>query len=471
MGVIEFIENGFRLHGKKIKLYQYQKKFLKDSSSFRFVNKSRRIGMTQTIAWEALYRALNYPNTWVAIVSVSDRVAKDVMSYIYDAFYSHMEVMKNLDPHYVQTHLRVGVKTKSDLRFPATNSRIESLPNNPRSVRGKTITDLYLDEFAHYQDAESMYSAILPSITLDRGNVSSRVTFISTPLAKIGPFYKFWANKNKPEYKHITYHKIHWKDCSALKNKIELIRRSMDEDQFQREYCCQFIDELLSALPFTEIKACINHELQDTQDLQKTKNPVYVGIDYGKVRDSTVIVVLEISDEKYIIRHIKEFKPSKGNPNSYKEAAEYILRNYKRWNPNRIIVDLQGPGQGTIEDLKELGSLVKGESLSIQFKDKIFAHLKRLFLDRMIMIPNNESLVNQLHAIEKRTTDSGMIRYTHPTKGLIKHDDYVWALALACFEGQSGSSTDGGAVYMKGSTFHRGDDEDRLGSNGFTFKY
>lgn len=471
MGVVDFIEKGFRLHGKKIELYPYQKKFLKDPSSFRFVNKSRRVGMTQTIAWESLYRALNYPNTWVAIVSVSDRVAKDVMSYVYDAFYSHIEVMKELDPAYVEKHLRVGVKTKSDLRFPATNSRIESLPNNPRSVRGKTITDLYLDEFAHYQDAEAMYSAILPSISLDRGTLSSRVTFISTPLAKVGPFYKFWANRDKHEYRHISYQKIHWKECPGLKKKIGLIKRSMDEDQYRREYCNQFIDELLSALPFNEIKACINHNLVDNQDIQKTKNPVYVGIDYGKVRDSTVIMVLEIDDKKYIIRHIKEFKPSKGNPNSYKEAAEYIIRNHTRWNPNKIIVDLQGPGQGTIEDLKELGSLVKGESLSTQFKDKIFSHLKRLFLDRKIEIPDNETLINQLHAIEKRTTETGMTRYTHPTKGLIKHDDYVWAMCLACYEGQTSSSVGGGPVYLGRSTFDVDSDEDRLGSGGQTFKY
>lgn len=93
MGAIEFIENFFRLHGKPITLYSYQKKFLKDKSEFRCVNKSRRVGMTQCISWEALYRAITIPNTWVAIVSVSDKVAKDVMTYIKDAFNSFRSTM------------------------------------------------------------------------------------------------------------------------------------------------------------------------------------------------------------------------------------------------------------------------------------------------------------------------------------------------------------------------------------------
>jgi len=469
MGAVEFIEHGFRLHGNKIKLDPYQKKFLSDDSVFRFVNKSRRVGMSQTIAWEALYRALTYPNTWVTLVSTCDSKAKELMTYVKDALYSHMEVMSELDPDYVKNNLRLGIKTKSDIRFVSMNSRIESIPNSPRAARGGNVTDLYLDEFAHYQDPETLYSAILPAISLDRGTLSSKVTFISTPLAKVGTFYRLWADRGKN--KHISYHKIHWSECPRLKRKIDLIKKSMDEDQFRREFCNEFVDEAHSALPFSEIKACIDEELKDEMDLN-TKNPVYVGVDYGKVRDSTVIIVIEIEYERVIIRHIKEFQPSKDNPNSYSEAAQYIIRNYKRWNPNRIIIDQTGVGEGTIEDLKDIGSIVRGETLTAGYKDKIFSHLKRLFLDRRIVIPNNEKLINQLHAIEKKTTTSGIIRYTHPTKGLIKHDDYVWALCLACYAGQIGGGGSCGAKYIGGSTFNmNSEDNDILGSDGIIFKY
>jgi len=468
MGAVEFIENGFRLSGKKIKLDAYQKKFLRDDSVFRFVNKSRRVGLTYLISLEALYRALTIPGTQVGIVSVNDRAAKDVMSYVYDALYSHIDVMSKIDPNYVNKVCRVSVKTKSDLRFPNQNSRIMSFPNSPGAVRGPTITDLYLDEFAHYQDDIALYNAILPTITLDREGISSRATFISTPLAKSGTYYEMWAERlNK--WKHMSFHVIHWKDCPRLRSKIDIIKRSMDEDQFQREYCNKFVDETLAALPFKDIKACINHDLQDTMEIN-TRNPVFVGVDFGKVIDSTVIIVVEFGDI-VTIKHIKEFKPTKDNPNSYKETTDYILRNYQRWGASKIIVDLQGPGESTIENLRKLGSMVKGENLTTGYKDRIFNHLKNLFFDRKIEIPNNEHLINQLHSIEKKTTSSGQVRYTHPTKGKIKHDDYVWALCLACYAGVSGVAVGGGATFLGGSTFNLKDDEDKLGSGGFTFKY
>jgi len=447
MSSIKFVERYFKLGGKPITLYPYQKKFLNDETPFRYVNKSRRVGLTQTISWESLYRALNFPNTWVAIVSVSDKLAKDVMTYVYDAFYSYRDTMIKIGrPELIP---RMGVHTKSDLRFPQLGSRIESLPNNPRTVRGKTITDLYLDEFAHYQSPEEIYSAILPSITLDRGSIVSRATFISTPLSKFGPFYKFWANRDKPEYSHISYHTIHWKECSGMEGKIGLIKKSMDDDQFRREYCNEFVDETLAALPFSEIKACVNYNLTNDYDYN-VKNPIYVGVDYGKVRDSTVIIVIEKMEDMFIVRHIKEFAP----PMSYKEAADYIKRHVPEWKPSRIVIDHTGVGQSTIEDLSDLGSLVKGETLSQPYKERIFAFTRILFQDKRIQIPNNENLINQLHALQKRISEGGMVRYTHPAKGLIQHDDYVWSLCLALYAGEQGSSSGGGIVYMKGSTWN-----------------
>lgn len=461
MGAVEFIENYFKLSGKDIKLYSYQKKYLKDNAPFRFINKTRRAGISRCIAWEALYRAMSFPNTWAAIVSVSDNAAKDVMTYIYDAFYSFRDTMIKLGKPKVIPH--IGVHTKSDLRFPQMNSRIESLPNNPRTVRGKTITDLYLDEFAHYQSADEMYGAILPSITLDREGIISKCTFISTPLAKFGPFYKFWANRTKPEYNHISYHTIHWKDCPALKSKIGLIKKSMDDDQFRREYCNEFVDETLAALPFDEIKACIDYHLTNEYDYN-IKNPIYVGVDYGKVRDSTVIVVIEKIEDLFIVRHIKEFTP----PSSYKEAAQYIIRNVPKWKPSRIIIDHTGVGESTMEDLSELGSLVKGETLTQPYKERIFAFTRLLFQDRKIQIPNNENLINQLHSLQKKITETGMVRYTHPAKGLIQHDDYVWALCLALYAGEQGSSSGGGVMYLKKSTWNLKKDDDYESE---TFKY
>jgi len=109
---------------------------------------------------------------------------------------------------------------------------------------------------------------------------------------------------------------------------------------------------------------------------------------------------------------------------------------------------------------------VTGEN--IRKSSALGTFLKRLFQDKQIMIPNNENLINQLHSIQKKITESGMIRYTHPTKGLIQHDDYVWALALALYAGETGSNIGGGGIGLKGSTWDLKGREHEYGS---TFKY
>jgi len=458
MSAIKTIEAYFRLNGQKIKLDAYQKKFLNDTSKFRLINKSRRVGMTQTISWEATYRALTIPNTHVAILSASERLAKDVMTTVKDAFTSFSETMAELGA--TGSIPKTGVYSKTDVTFPQINSRIQSLPCNPKTARGPTITDLYLDEFAHPDNADEVFGAVFPTISLDRGDISSRITVNSTPLAKLGAYYRLTEMAKTPKGKFINYHIIHWSECPRLKKNIGFIKASMDDDRFRREFCNEFVDETLVALPFETIKDCVDESLTNDFDLSQTKNSVYIGIDYGKVVDSTVIIVVEITEDEVIIRHIMEFKPTKNNPASYKEASNYILRNVPRWKPSRVVVDILGPGEACIEMLKELGSMVKGETLSWVYKDRMFNHLKTLFLDRKIKIPNNEELINQLHAIQKKNLESGVTRYTHPTKGLIQHDDYVWALCLACYAAMTGSSIGGGAIGLKGSTWDlKRDDE------------
>jgi hypothetical protein len=53
--------------------------------------------------------------------------------------------------------------------------------------------------------------------------------------------------------------------------------------------------------------------------------------------------------------------------------------------------------------------------------------------DRKIRIPDDRTLISQLHAMRKIVTATS-IRYSHPDSGKVQHDDYVWALALAVFD-------------------------------------
>lgn len=427
MNIPKFIEENIRLNDKPIRLYDYQKKFLNDTSDFRIINKSRQIGITQTIAWESLVYAISKPNELVIIVSASQKLANDVMKYVSSAHHS------------LPSHMKRGAnETKEEIVFD-NNSRILSLSCNPRTVMGRRATRVYLDEYSKHQEDERMWEALIPSIS--RGG---KATVVSTPMGKRGKFYDFYSKADEMGW---SKYEIPWKQCPDISVRIEMIKQGMpDELSFKQEYECLFVDEAVSYFPYELIQECISENLEN--ELKPDKNPIYLGIDFGKVIDSTVLIFVKKIDNKFTVEFIREFKP----PMIYHEVSDFILQNNKRWRVDRIIVDQTGVGEGVIEDLGKLGSMVHGEKLTTPFKEKIISNLKIVMQDGRLKIPDNEQLILQLHALKRKYTDSGQVKYTHPTRGRIQHDDYVWALALAVFEGET-SEISGGPVALSTKVF------------------
>jgi phage FluMu gp28-like protein len=412
--LVGFIERNITVREQPVKLYEYQKKILNDSSDFRIINKSRQIGISWLVAAEALVYALVNPNEVIMIVSVSHNAAKDVMGYIdamYDSLPPHLKRRKNID-------------TKEEKKFD-NNSRILSLPNNYRTVRGKPATRIYLDEYAHFGNEDTkMWESLMPSMS--RGG---KATIISTPLGKLGKFYEFWEDAEKQGW---TKHEIHYQECPDILNRIEIIKQGLpDEMSFKQEYCCTFVDESTSFFPFSLILSCVDDELNDT-DFKRDNLPTHMGVDFGKKVDSTVIVGTKKEDDVIFVKYVKEFVP----PSILGDVVVFIKRNFKDWGPDRISIDQKGMGERMVEDLSELGSVVNGVIFTSATKESMITTLKIAMEDGKIKLPRNDKLIQQLHALRKVVTQT-TIRYEHPQAGRVQHDDYVWALAMAVYDGVS----------------------------------
>jgi len=421
MRIAQFIEDNIKVRGSPVKLYDYQKKLLEDQSDFRIINKSRQIGISWIIAMEALFYALARPSELILIVSVSHKAAKDVMSYIDSAYESLPASMR----------LPLKVDTKEEKMW-SNGSRVLSLANNYRTVRGKAATRVYLDEYAHFGNEDvKMWESLMPSIT--RGG---KATIISTPLGKSGKFHEFWEDAPKMKW---SVHEIDYKQCPDIMSRIEVIKQGLpDELSFRQEYCCEFVDEATSYFPMDLIKSCIDPELEVNVEVE-TDNPIYFGIDFGKKIDSTIIIGVVKTGEHFKLMHIMEFKP----PSILSDASSYVIRNHKRWKVSKIAIDQTGMGERMIEDFADLGNIVTGVNFTQPLKDRMISNLRILMQDRKIKIPDHPMLLAQLHALRKIVTATS-IRYAHPDSGKVQHDDYVWALALAVYEGISDSP--GGSI-------------------------
>jgi hypothetical protein len=85
-------------------------------------------------------------------------------------------ILKNLDPRFPKEFVPKFEKTFNLLNFPETQSKIEGFPSGADQLRQYTLSGIFADELAFWDDAEKMYSGSMP--TLEGGG---RFTGVSSP--------------------------------------------------------------------------------------------------------------------------------------------------------------------------------------------------------------------------------------------------------------------------------------------------
>jgi len=410
-GVLKFIEDNMRLeYNKPIKLYPYQKEIILCDSQFRLILKARQVGISTVIAMESLAYALLFKGQTILIVSASERQAQEILNYVKNLLFNMPDEIRN--------KIALLEETKSSLRF-SNGSRILSLPNNPNTVQGFRANRIYIDEFAHFINDKAMTQALIPSIS--HGGC---VTIVSTPAGKRGEFYRLYteAMMGRNDFKVFT---IPYTKCPSevYRKSVESIKSSMDAPEFRLAYCCEFVDEKESYFPFNIILPCVDDRLNmvPSKDMRLT-----FGIDFGKQLSSTVVIVVENKKDLKVVRYIKEFRNT-----PYSIQLRWISNRILTWNPEKVFIDATGIGIRLHEEMREsFGSRIVPVKLYNPERQRILSNLRILFEDKKIIIPKNERLISQLHSI-RRVPSGPYVKFVHDKH---KHDDYVWALALACSE-------------------------------------
>jgi len=423
--IFKFIENNLKIKNSPIVLYPYQKRFLKDQSDRRIVLKARQVGFSTTLAIESVVRIIN-PSKTVLLVSVSDRQSQELMDKV-NYFLRQLRTTDILLPDGDKiSPFELRRETKTEKIFE-TDSRIISLPNSPQTVCGYTADYGYIDEFAKFDKDQDMMNAIEPS--LSRGG---KLTLNSTPFGKRGVFYNIWEKAEESGY---NKHKIPWTHCPDpnYKREVQKFQKSWDPISFAQEYEMKFVSEALSYYPYSITLPCIKDNLTNVASLD-SKNYVAIGIDFGQKSSQSVAVTVEkvetqLENKKFpilIVRNITAWRLQ----TPYNQIEKDINRMYKDLNPTVIRVDHTGLGQSITEHLRtKLGAAVHGINFTNPIKEKMATELRTLFENRQIQIPRDTKLLHQLNSMERSVTELGTVRYKH-AKG--EHDDYVWALCLAC---------------------------------------
>ena len=429
---------------------KYQRHLVRDPSRNRAINKSKKTGISTTIAGESIHKAFTMPGRQIIFISTGQRIAEELLGKWYDLFATIPEAMQ---PQFVKH----SVQTAS---LP-NGVRIMSLPSSdPGNIRGFGMrgaeSDVYLDEYAHVANDKDLWIVVR-----DFQIIGGRITLNSTPYGKRGKFYEIveplqavYEGTSEPFKTTWSFHQINFRDCPRLANQEKFLREGMTDIDFSQEYEASFVDESLAFFPYVLINQ--NQTVTDfAESGYKTKNGIYFGIDFGKTTSETIIYVVEkIAPETFKTLYIEEMAGV-----NYEDQADIIKMLKIEYDPIAINVDASGPGGITMEDIlsseKYCGPIIHGYDLTSTFKENIIIRLRMLMQRKKLAIPSKEGPLQniaekferQLHSIQRTSTKMGLhTRYSGKEHGGM--DDMVWA----CYDKNTEVLTDTGFKLIKDIT-------------------
>lgn len=230
---IYFIENYYYIISddgeQRFKLYDYQRELIEKihGSSRTIVLQSRQTGKSTTTSAYLLWYALFNKERTSALLANKAAVAKEVLAKIRYAY-------ERL-PFFLQQGIIEWNKTSLHLE---NNSRIISAATSSSAIRGFTIHNLVLDEYAHVHNnlAKEFSQSVFPTIASVK---NSKVTILSTP-NKLNHFYELWerAVSGKSGY---THHFVPWDAVPGRDSEWKTRTvAEFGEALFVQEFECKF---------------------------------------------------------------------------------------------------------------------------------------------------------------------------------------------------------------------------------------
>lgn len=321
----------------------------------------------------------------------------------------------------------------SEKEIQTKDIRLIFLPPNPRTIRGFT-GDVALDEFAMLQAGEDreIWAAVFPMITRGEGELD----VCSTPR---GVKNKFAGLRSSKRFFHTT---VTLDDAIARGSKLDrvmLFEESGDEDIFNQEYLCQFLDEATSYLTYDMIRRCVHEGLPWEGDGPASfadDATLYVGFDIGRIKDLSVIWVCALEDrEDDVLKSVNIIVMDKAPFSEQYEVLANILRDDR---VAKCCIDATGHMGGIAEKaVEEFGEYrVEAVTFTVNSKNSMGGELRRRVQEQKIQIPDDPKLALDLHSVRKDVSSHAAIRLVaDSTKD--GHADRFWSAALCCWAASS----------------------------------
>ena len=410
----------------------YQQRWLEDNSKYKIWEKSRRIGATYVQSYEDVKDCVTKTVEEVWFSSADESAAREYIEYC--------EKWVELFDTAAKSIGRVVIDSENDVKAYviefANGTKISALSSNPKRFRSKG-GKVILDEFAHHNNAEELWSAANPCTMWGD---STRI--LSTHNGQNCQFFKFIQDikaKKLDWSLHTTsiqlavaeglVDKISGKEATEEERQEWLQRQEkncVNKYTWLQEYCCIAVDETSAFLPYDLIVSCEADDIK--QSLENIKGYLYVGMDIGRDHDLSVIWVLEKLGK---VNYTRSVIPLPNMLYQHQEEALYEILKHPKFR--RCCIDATGQGNQFAERAtQKFGKYrVEGLKFTNPLKEVLAYGLRTHFENKTVYIPSKPEIREDLHSIQRTTTAAGNIRFDAERSALTGHADRFWALALA----------------------------------------
>ncbi len=212
-------------------------------------------------------------------------------------------------------------------------------------------------------------------------------------------------------------------------------RHRPDQDTWNEEYLCIPSSDQSSLLSYELLASCetANLQLFDAAALP-AGGQYYAGFDVGRKKDLSVLWVLEKVGDVYWTRVLRTL--DRVNFTSQEGVLNALLAHS---GVKRLCIDSTGIGLQMSERLQNRWGKYRVEAVnfSAPVKSELAMPLRRLFEDKLVRIPGDDLVREDLHAVRKSVTSAGNVRLDVERSDTDGHADRFWALALAYHAAQT----------------------------------
>ena len=324
-------------------LYDYQKEIIEKITNNRraTVNTSRQAGKTTTAVAVILHYVLFNNHKTVALLANKGDSAREILDRIKIAY----EAL----PDWLQQGVIEFNKGSAEFE---NGSKILAASTSSSSIRGKSVSFLYIDETAFVEHWDDFFASVLPTIV--SGN-TTKMLFTSTPNG-LNHFYKTCMGAqdgtNGYEYVEVPWQRVPGRDEKWREETLAAM--NYDYQKFAQEFECEFQGSSGTLISGNALKSLvIKKPLTEKNGLTMFESPLsnrnYVciaDVSRGKGLDYSAFQIIDITEMPY--KQVCCFRDNLVTPIDY---TEIIYRTCKAYNECSVLIEINDIGGQVVDSL------------------------------------------------------------------------------------------------------------------------